>query len=559
MAWYNKYRPKDFSEVIGQDLVVKVLENSILRNKVKHAYLFSGPRGVGKTTLARIFANKLLKTDSNSHTSINLIELDAASNTGIDTVRQLIESSTIPPINADYKIYIIDEVHMLSKSAMNALLKTLEEPPTYLIFLLATTNPEKLLPTVLSRVTHLRLVNHTPGQIKQSLEKICQKEKLKISQKALELLVKKAAGSQRDAINLLETLAGYELENFDEDQVARILGLYSRDLFVKVSEMLLKNDYSRQELESMDDLIVDSESFLNQLLEFLLDDSLLGEKKYATLVMSVYSVVVNKYPFTGFLSFFALVKAFLQDQSLQQITIQNDLEFDKKKISPKKSTQNKVKTRTNPEVASSATPNLNIPSLQKDYLKVLNAELENLQKYNFNEFFQNLSKIPECPARFKILANDIQAFVEKDSLVVTVSNAVFLNKISLPEIQQFLKDQIQKKLQLQLKIDFRQRKTLISDQIFDQDLQSQDYPINTDFDEPLTTPENVKKSVSKKKSKSSPKVTDNSKGKIFYKVYKNKPPNFEPSKIEVYPGPIPDPKDAKNSWESQVTEIFELE
>ena len=295
MAWYNKYRPANFAQASGQVLVKKVLQNSVKsvfssNPKVKHAYLFSGPRGTGKTSLARIFAKAINCTDQKStdlgeacgicdvckNGQIDIIELDAASNSGVDNIRELIEAANTPPFISRYKIYIIDEVHMLSKAAMNALLKTLEEPPSYIVFLMATTDPEKILTTILSRVTHLKLINHSLGDISKLLLEICGKENQVVDPAAINLIAKMAAGGLRDAINLLETVTNYGLDTYAETEVAQILGVLPSFRLQELADAFLSSDLSalKVNIATFEDLGVDPELLLSQLLDYLLTLSL---------------------------------------------------------------------------------------------------------------------------------------------------------------------------------------------------------------------------------------------------------------------------------------------
>ncbi|GAB4146578.1 MAG: hypothetical protein OHK0017_07230 [Patescibacteria group bacterium] len=293
MAWYNKYRPQTFQDTIGQELVKKVLQNTIKTiftdtPRVKHAYLFSGPRGTGKTSLARIFSRALnceniefLKENAEPcgkcntclNGQIDIIELDAASNTGIDNVRELIEAANTPPFISRYKIYIIDEVHMLSKPAMNALLKTLEEPPSYVIFLMATTDPEKIIPTVMSRVTELRLTNHSGENLVGVINSISTKESLSIDPNAAELIAKQARGGLRDAINLLETLANYNLDKYDEKVVSEILGVMPDEKLKVLVESLLSNNSTdlQAQVKEFESRGVDPQVLLAQLLDYLVN------------------------------------------------------------------------------------------------------------------------------------------------------------------------------------------------------------------------------------------------------------------------------------------------
>lgn len=202
LALYRKYRPASFSEVVGQEQLVQSLERAVKEKNPAHAYVFAGTRGVGKTTLARIFAHALGVTDKDTY------ELDAASNNSVDDIRDLRESVGTLPFESPYKVYILDEAHMLSKSAFNAFLKTLEEPPHYCIFILATTEPEKLPQTILSRVQLFTLKSPTRKEIGEVLRTIAKKEGYTLEEGADDLLATLGNGSFRDAISILQKVFG---------------------------------------------------------------------------------------------------------------------------------------------------------------------------------------------------------------------------------------------------------------------------------------------------------------------------------------------------------------
>lgn len=204
---YRKYRPQDFDQVYGQDQVVKVLQGSLEQNNIGHAYLFTGVRGTGKTTMARIFARALGCSNN------DIIEIDAASNRGIDDIRALREGVHSLPFDSDKKMYIIDEVHMLTKEAFNALLKTLEEPPAHVIFVLATTELHKVLPTVVSRCQNFTFKSPTQSVLKKMTQDICKKEGYSIDSGSLDLIAMLANGSFRDAQGVLQKLMSYNSDN----------------------------------------------------------------------------------------------------------------------------------------------------------------------------------------------------------------------------------------------------------------------------------------------------------------------------------------------------------
>ncbi len=225
-ALYRRYRPQTLGEVVGQKQITDVLARSIKEGKVAHAYLFIGPRGTGKTSVARILAHEVngfkyeLEDDY-----VDIIEIDAASNTGVDNIRDLREKANIAPTKGKYKVYIIDEVHMLSKSAFNALLKTLEEPPEHVIFIMATTEKNKVPVTILSRSQVFQFNLADPSTMLDHLKNICKKEKINITDDALKIVVKRGGGSYRDSLSLLEQVASLSEKTITADIITDALGL----------------------------------------------------------------------------------------------------------------------------------------------------------------------------------------------------------------------------------------------------------------------------------------------------------------------------------------------
>jgi len=207
-ALYRKYRSKSLADIIGQDHVTEILSRAIQQSRISHAYLLTGPRGVGKTSIARILAHEINKLPYSEETNhLDIIEIDAASNNGVEDVRDLREKAQIAPVSAAKKVYIIDEVHMLSKPAFNALLKTLEEPPEHVVFILATTNIEKLPATIISRTQRFSFRPIKAVDAVKHLKIIAKKEKIKIDDEALELIAKRGDGSFRDSISLLDQIS----------------------------------------------------------------------------------------------------------------------------------------------------------------------------------------------------------------------------------------------------------------------------------------------------------------------------------------------------------------
>lgn len=260
-ALYRRYRPKTFSEISGQKTIVQTITNAILSSRISHAYLFCGQRGTGKTTIARLLAKSINCTNRkekefepcgtcescieiNEGRSMDLIEIDAASNRGIDEIRDLKEGIRFSPVKSKCKIFIIDEVHMLTKEAFNALLKTLEEPPAHAIFILATTESEKLPSTIVSRTQRFDFKKLTVKEIIEKLKEIAESEKIKITDEALKEIALSSEGSLRDAISLMDQLISLGHKEITSETLELSLG---RITFPKISEFLnylVKNDTS---------------------------------------------------------------------------------------------------------------------------------------------------------------------------------------------------------------------------------------------------------------------------------------------------------------------------
>ena len=258
VALYRKFRPAEFSEVKGQEHIVTTLQNQIKANRIGHAYLFCGTRGTGKTSIAKIFA-KAVNCESPvdgspcgecatcksiaAGTSMNVIEIDAASNNGVDNIREIRENVAYSPTEGKYKVYIIDEVHMLSIGAFNALLKTLEEPPEYVIFILATTEAHKIPITILSRCQRYDFKRITAETICARLSELMDKESVEVEEKALRYIAKAADGSMRDALRLLDQCIAFYLgKKLTYDNVLEVLGALDTDVYSSLLRKIIKKD-----------------------------------------------------------------------------------------------------------------------------------------------------------------------------------------------------------------------------------------------------------------------------------------------------------------------------
>ena len=272
-ALYRRYRPRKLSEVVGQDQIIQALQKSIDNNKISHAYLFVGPRGTGKTSVARIFAHTINGFDYELEDDyLDIIEIDAASNRGIDNIRELREKANLAPAQGKYKVYIIDEVHMLTNEAFNALLKTLEEPPEHIVFIMATTDAHKVPVTISSRSQ--KHVFHLADQatMVKYLRSVCDKEAINISDDALELLYKHGGGSFRDTLSLLDQISIIEHDNdITKDDIIKALGLPDDTLISQLLDAYHRQDPSqiRNILGQLYNASVNATTITSSLIELI--------------------------------------------------------------------------------------------------------------------------------------------------------------------------------------------------------------------------------------------------------------------------------------------------
>ena len=283
-ALYRSYRPQNFEDVVGQEHIIRTLKNQIENNNVGHAYLFSGTRGTGKTSTAKIFARAVNCEDSVNQEPCNecdvcrdilndnimdVVEIDAASNNSVDDIREIRENVKYSPAKAKYKVYIIDEVHMLSQGAFNALLKTLEEPPSYVIFILATTEPHKIPATILSRCQRFDFKRVTVKYMTARMQKICDEENLEVEEKALNLIARNSQGALRDALSILDQCISFSDNKIEYKDAVELLGTVNIEQLFEMAQSIIDQD-TKKSLQILNEFVVwgkDIRNLINDLID----------------------------------------------------------------------------------------------------------------------------------------------------------------------------------------------------------------------------------------------------------------------------------------------------
>ena len=550
-VWYNAYRPQKFDEVLGQELAVRVLKNAIDKKRVKNGYLLSGSRGVGKTTLARIFANSLNDVANNPTASIDIYEMDAASNTSVDDVRLLIENASTPPLVGDYKIFIIDEVHMLSKSAMNALLKILEEPPVYLVFVLATTNPEKILPTVLSRLIKLDLQDHSIDNLVSNLEMISKKEKIKIDKGSLILIAKKANGGQRDAINYLQTVSEYNLDEYKTSDIASILGIMPDIILEAIIYAVKSNDvtqdYKKSLIANISKLQITPIAMINQLLSKLLDDHFDGKTSNSDLIPALADYASLNLPVSNLVEVIAYLDYKFQPKiKIKEVELNEVKQLDSKPQKTETDAQEAEKKTTKLEQELQLT-SINTHIDIVDVIDIIEEVEPEVLEDILTEEIEEIAIESDLIKYNKILQNTI-----KNSKVPIIIKSNITN-LTIARVNQELCLVSSNK-----KLTFRQPDLDFLDTLFN-DLIGGEHNLKANMEviKVVKSEVNNEINIDGPKPKIAKAVTQNDTDQAFYKIYGKRPINV-PESIEIKTDIVASPQKTKTDIDVDDEGIHDL-
>ncbi|MBR2712966.1 MAG: DNA polymerase III subunit gamma/tau [Bacilli bacterium] len=488
-ALYRKYRPKTFEEVCGQQIITKTLKNMIINNKLTHAYLFIGPRGTGKTSIAKIFAKTINcentkdgisceKCDickmSNNNENVDIIEMDAASNNGVDEIREIKNHVSLMPTFSKYKVYIIDEVHMLSAGAFNALLKTLEEPPKHVIFILATTEPQKVPLTIISRCQCFDFKSVPKQFMKEKIQYICDKESIKIESKALEQICDYSNGGMRDAISLLDQLNSYTNGNIKEEDVYLLNGRISDEDINKIFESLNNNDLTSI-FEFIDicenegkDFTLLCEDIIKYLKSNLVSYQISKSNNLVTMI-GKENIINIIYEMTDCLNYMKNIKdkriyfdiLFIKISDIlnKQTNVRiNDIEEKIEKV--EKKTFEKDDSKKIEEQKIEINNNITTKTDYSNYEKLMNIRLNNILAIadkeslkNYLSFINNLeSELDNLDERkiFNLLSDCSIKAGSNDGIILTASNVNILNELYdfLFDIEKLFNDKLSKSIKV---------------------------------------------------------------------------------------------------------------
>ncbi len=480
-ALYRKYRPSNFSEVVGQQYIIATLQNAIKNNKLAHAYLFCGPRGTGKTTIAKILAKTVncqeedptkrpcchcaSCLDIQNSASPDVIEMDAASNNGVDEARDLVEKVKYAPMNGRYKVYIIDEVHMMTVNAFNALLKTIEEPPEYCIFILATTEPHKVLPTIISRCQRFDFKKIAAPVIVGNLRNICEKENVKCDEDALKLIASLADGGMRDALSILDQCIAYKENDITAIDVSNVYGVATlqekMDLFKeikeqetekivkKVNEIAEKGiDISRLTNDLINiakEAVIYSHSKNADILEVIDEDTagqllrMYSSSKLLTFIDLLVETQAKYKEATSALTYFEVCLLKMMEESVDKPTVQKEVIVERK-----------VTTDTN--TANEMSSNLEyIDYSDEQYFEILTKANKKIKEID-NKIISNLPSDSFTTKENKLLALVKKAVIMASSesdIILTVNDRMQANTLNETENNKIIKDLLSKYLQNQ--------------------------------------------------------------------------------------------------------------
>lgn len=483
-ALYRKYRPSNFSEVVGQQYIIATLQNAIKNNKLAHAYLFCGPRGTGKTTIAKILAKTVncqekdptkrpcchcaSCNDIQNSASPDVIEMDAASNNGVDEARDLVEKVKYAPMNGRYKVYIIDEVHMMTVNAFNALLKTIEEPPEYCIFILATTEPHKVLPTIISRCQRFDFKKIATPVIVGNLRNICEKEKVNCDEQALKLIASLADGGMRDALSILDQCIAYKENDITAQDVSDVYGVATlqekMDLFKEIkgqqTEKIVKkvNEIAEKGIDIArltNDLIniakeavIYAHSKNSSILEVISEDDavqllkLFNSSKLLEFIDLLVETQGKYKEATSALTYFEVCLLKMMEQSVEKPTVTKEVIVQKVV-----SEQNKTTNSTSPVQDY-------IEYSDEHYYEILNKANKKIKEID-SKIISNLPTDSFSAKENKLLAQIKKAMImasSQEDIIFTMVDRAQANVINESENNRIIKDLLAKYLQNEKKV-----------------------------------------------------------------------------------------------------------